>query len=130
MAERLFTLEEARALLPTVRQIINEIHQAKTDLDVASAELERLMSLTSGNGHLAADIASTRENVQTAATRLQGSIDELDGLGVELKGLDDGLVDFRSERDGRVVYLCWRLGEDTIRFWHEIETGFAGRQPL
>jgi hypothetical protein len=55
---------------------------------------------------------------------------ELDGIGVQLKRIDDGLVDFPSERDGRVVNLCWRLGEDTIAWWHELDAGFAGRQPL
>lgn len=127
---RLFTLEEALALLPTVRQLIHEIQQGRGDLDARSRELDRLMALTSGNGHLAADIASTRAAVQEAGEKLQDLLDELDGLGVELKGLEDGLVDFPSERERRTVYLCWRLGEDTIRFWHELDGGFAGRQPL
>jgi hypothetical protein len=51
-------------------------------------------------------------------------------MGVEIKDLGTGLVDFRTERDGMVVYLCWRLGEDPIRYWHELDTGFAGRKPL
>jgi hypothetical protein len=51
-------------------------------------------------------------------------------MGVELKDIEEGLVDFRSMRDGRIVYLCWRQGEDTIAFWHELDAGFAGRQPL
>jgi hypothetical protein len=55
---------------------------------------------------------------------------ELDDLGVELKGIDDGLIDFPTTREGRVVYLCWRLGEDEIGWWHETDGGFAGRQPL
>jgi hypothetical protein len=68
--------------------------------------------------------------VQQAGARLQALIEELDGIGVELKGVDDGLVDFPSNREGRVVCLCWRLGEDTIAWWHETDAGFAGRQPL
>jgi hypothetical protein len=51
-------------------------------------------------------------------------------MGVEVKGIDEGLVDFPSERDGRVVYLCWRIGEPDILYWHEVHTGFQGRQPL
>jgi hypothetical protein len=127
---RLFTLPQAIELLPTVRQLILEIQEAKADLDRHTAELDRLLGLTGGNGHLAADVASTRQAVQTSATLLEARISELDGLGVELKGLDDGLVDFPSDRDGRTVYLCWRLGEETIAWWHEVEAGFAGRQPL
>jgi hypothetical protein len=127
---RLFTLDEALALLPTVRQLLTEIQGAKQELDAASAELDRLLALTGGNGHLAADVASTRDAVRAAGGRIEALIGELDDLGVQLKGIDDGLVDFPSERDGRVVLLCWRLGEETIAWWHEIETGFAGRQPL
>ena len=51
-------------------------------------------------------------------------------LGVALKDIEQGLIDFPTERDGRIVYLCWRQGEDEIRFWHELDTGFAGRRPL
>jgi len=130
LAPRLFTLDEAIVLLPTVRQLMIEIQAAKADMDDLTTELERLMGLTGGNGHLAADIASSREEVQKAAMKLQKLIEELDGIGVELKGIDEGLVDFPSERDGRVINLCWRLGEDTIAWWHELDTGFASRQPL
>ena len=129
-ADRLFTRDEALALLPTVRQLLTEIQDAKRDLEARSAELDRLLGLTSGNGHLAADVASTRQGVRTTAERLESLINELDGLGVELKGIEDGLCDFPSEREGRVVLLCYRLGEDTIAWWHELDTGFPGRQPL
>ena len=129
-SDRLFTLDEALALLPTVRQLLTEIQDAKRDLDTRSAELDRLLGLTGGNGHLAADVASTRDAVRTAAARLEALIAELDGLGVELKGIEEGLVDFPSKREGRTVLLCYRLGEDTIAYWHELETGFPGRQPL
>lgn len=127
---RLFSLDDALELLPTVRQLIVEIQAAKREMDDASGELDRLMGLSGGNGHLAADVASARMVVQEQGQRLESLIGELDSLGVELKGIDDGLVDFPSEREGRVVYLCWRVGEDTIAYWHELTTGFAGRQPL
>jgi hypothetical protein len=127
---RLFTLDDALELLPTVRQLIAEIQAAKREMDDASTELDRLMGLSGGNGHLAADVASARMVVQEQGQRLESLIGELDSLGVELKGIDDGLVDFPSEREGRVVYLCWRVGEETIAYWHELTTGFAGRQPL
>jgi hypothetical protein len=130
MPPKLFTLEEALALLPTVRQLMLEIQAAKRALDEASAQLDRLLGLTSGNGHLAADVAAARRAVQVAGEALQHLIADLDSTGAELKGIEEGLVDFPSEREGRVVYLCWRLGEDTIAWWHELETGFAGRQPL
>ena len=129
-SNRLFTLAEALTLLPTVRQLLIEIRDAKRQLDARSAEVERLLGLTGGNGHLASDVAQARLAVEGAASKLQGLMTELDSLGVQLKGIEEGLVDFQSLRDGRIVYLCWRLGEDTIAYWHELDTGFAGRQPL
>ena len=130
MPDRLFTLDEALQLLPTVRQLLLEMQDAKREMDARSAELDRLLGLSGGNGHLAADQTAARRAVQAAAGRLEDLLGELDGIGVELKGIDEGLVDFPSDRDGRVVYLCWRLGEETIAYWHDIEAGFAGRQAL
>lgn len=127
---RLFTLEEATALLPTVRQLILEIQEAKRDLDGTAAEVERLLGLTGGNGHLAEDVARARREAQVAAVKLETLMTELDSLCVQLKGIEEGLVDFPSDRNGRVVLLCYRLGEETIAWWHDEDTGFAGRQPL
>ena len=130
MADRLFTLDEARALLPTVRQLLTEIQAAKGEVDTKGAEMARLLALTGGNGHLQGDLTVARSNVETAAGALQDRIAELEDLGVELKGLDEGLCDFPSMREDRVVYLCFRLGEEDIEYWHELDTGFTGRQPL
>jgi hypothetical protein len=130
MSEKRFTLEEAMAVLPQVRQLVSDIQQSKREMERLSGELERLLALSSGNGHLAADVASARELLQREGVRLEALITELDATGAELKGIDEGLIDFRSERGGRTVYLCWRQGEDTIAYWHELDTGFAGRQPL
>jgi hypothetical protein len=130
MPPKLFTLEEATQLLPVVRQLLTEIQAGREEVAKASARLDELLGLTGGNGHLTGQVEAAREAAQEAAESLQGKIDELDDLGVELKGIDEGLVDFQSLRDGRVVYLCWRLGEDAIAYWHELDTGFAGRQPL
>ena len=80
--------------------------------------------------HLAGQVEQARTDVEMAGLDLQGLINELDEMGVELKGIDEGLVDFQSLRDGRVVYLCYRLGEETIAYWHELDSGFAGRQTL
>ena len=129
-SNRLFTLAEALTLLPTVRQLLIEMQDAKRQLDARSAEVERLLGLTGGNGHLASDVAQTRLAVEGAASKLQGLMTELDSLGVQLKGIEEGLVDFPAEREGRVVLLCWRLGEETIAWWHDEDAGFAGRQPL
>jgi hypothetical protein len=127
---RLFTLDEALEALPEVRRIMQQAQAYKDDLDKAATVLEALLVLTSGNGRLERDINKAHKEAERAAQALQGCLDELDGLGAELKGLEEGLVDFPCERDGRIVYLCWRFGEETISWWHELDTGFGGRQPL
>jgi hypothetical protein len=128
--DRLFTLDEALSMLPVVGRVLTELQQRKQEVEELSHELEQLLAVTGGNGHLTANIASARQALQLAAGELQALLSELESYGVELKGIDEGLVDFPSLRDGRVVNLCWRLGEETIAFWHELDTGFAGRQPL
>jgi hypothetical protein len=128
---RLFTLEEALTLLPSLRQIVGRMQAAKAELDDASARLDGLIEKSAGNGHgLGEEIARLRTLVENLAAEIEALLAEVTDLGCEMKGVDQGLVDFQSLRDGRIVCLCWRLGEETIAFWHELDTGFAGRQPL
>lgn len=128
MSERLFTLEDALATLPAAARLLLEIQEWKQELEDRSAILEQLLDTTGGNGHAVDDIAEARAAVQSAGQQLERFFRQMDDLGVELKGIDNGLLDFPSLREGRVVYLCWRQGEETIAFWHDVETGFAGRQ--
>jgi hypothetical protein len=130
MPPRLFSLDEALAALPRVSRLLSEIQTSKREIEGLSAELERLLPLSGGNGHMAADVASTRGAMQREGAHLEMLVAELDSTGAELKGIDEGLIDFRSERDGRTIYLCWRQGEETIAYWHELDAGFAGRRPL
>jgi hypothetical protein len=128
---RLFSPEEASAMLPTLRRLVGRLREAKRELDRESAELEALLERSAGNGHgLGQEVARRRASVANLAAEIEDLLSEVQDLGCEVKGVDEGLIDFRSWREGRVVYLCWRLGEDAIRFWHELDTGFAGRQPL
>ena len=130
MPDRLFTLDEALALLPTVRQLLTEIQARRREIEERSAALDRLLAATGGNGYLAADVTRAREALAQAAGQLQRLMTDLDETGAELKGIDEGLIDFRAQREGREVYLCWRLGEECIAYWHDLDTGYAGRQPL
>jgi hypothetical protein len=127
---KLFTLDEARTLLPAVREIVHRIQEQKRTLDHHSEVLEGLLERTVGNGHASGSQSAAREGAETAASELERLIGELHELGVEMKGIEQGLVDFPSMREGRIVYLCWQLGEEDIGWWHETDTGFAGRQPL
>lgn len=127
---RVFTLEEALALLPLVRRLVEEIQQGKHHLDELTAVLDALMVMTAGNGRLSADIERSKQDIARQAEELERLLQELQETGAELKGIEEGLIDFPSQREGRIVYLCWRLGEETITWWHDLDTGFAGRQPL
>lgn len=129
---KLFTLAEAEALLPQVRQELLAMQAAKRELDVLRVELAGAIEKSGGNGHMRDEAAlqQKRQRAETLVAQLNEGLERFTGWGVEVKGVDEGLADFPSERDGRVVYLCWRLGEDHIAWWHDIEAGFAGRQPL
>ena len=125
MRERYFTLEEATALLPRLTALLIELRERRRTLLAREQEQqERYRARVRVNGHA----RGGEEFVDLAA--LNRGIQEILALGVELKDIETGLVDFPAWRGGRVVYLCWRLGEPTIAWWHEIDAGFAGRQPL
>lgn len=128
----LFTLEEAEALLPQVRETLLAMQEAKRELDALRVELAGAIEKSGGNGHMRDEesLARKRERAEALVAQLNEALQRFTAWGVELKGVDEGLVDFPCERDGRIVYLCWRLGEDRIAWWHDIESGFAGRQPL
>lgn len=123
MAERRFTLEEANALLGEVAPILEKLREANA---VMSRRLDEVRSAATGNG----GGPGGKEFLE--ATMAAGSaIERLGEMGVIVRDPASGLVDFPSERDGREVYLCWRLGEgDRIEWWHPPETGVAGRRRL
>ncbi len=126
---RLFTLEEANALLPRIAPILENLQSLKAELDTARLALARFTPAMRANGHGMEALTYERQIVDLV-TRLTQGVREIAGYGVEVKDLDHGIVDFPSQRGGRVVYLCWRLGEERILYWHELDSGFAGRQPL
>jgi hypothetical protein len=124
VAERRYRLSEARALVPEVAALLEELRSARSvlvDEDVAT----RLAAHAPGNGG-GAD--STR--MAEAALSFSRGLGRLKDLGVILRDLDAGIMDFIGTRAGEDVCLCWRDGEDTIDFWHEVDAGFAGRQPV
>ncbi len=128
---KLFTLDEANALLPRLREILAEMQEKKASLDRVRAELGEMTRTASGNGHLLAQqVDRRRRDGETLSERLNALLGEINRLGCELKGLEEGLIDFRSKRGNRTVYLCWKLGEERIGYWHDLETGFASREPL
>lgn len=127
--EILFTVEEARALVPRLRELLETMREEKEELDKKSEALQELVPAMNGNGHAVVS-ANLEQQMKQLIDSIQAKIDQITRLGVELKDIDRGLVDFPSLRDGRVVYLCWLVSEPTVAYWHEIETGFLGRERL
>jgi len=129
---KFFSVEEANRTLPLVKMIVADIvRQFRT----VSELQQRLTSVRARDRRRPADpyseeVAQSEAEMELEEQKLRTLIEELGRLGVELKGQPDGLCDFPSLRDGREVYLCWRLGEPEVLHWHELDAGFAGRQPL
>jgi hypothetical protein len=135
---RIFSLAEANALLPSLVPILTRLRDTTQSLLMLRLRLASLDLLAASD---APRVQEEREQAERErpdlARRIEAlavSIDEdvwmIRALGVELKSVDQGLVDFPTMREGRIVYLCWRLGEGPIAFWHDIEAGFRGRQPI
>lgn len=122
MAEHRFTVEEANARLEHLREVLPRIREARRTL-LASGERVRGAAARDGGGR---EGSAHWEAMRTLRREVQGLSDD----GIVLRDAESGLVDFPAEREGRVVYLCWRLGEEAVAHWHEVDGGFVGRRPL
>lgn len=128
MARR-FTVDEANALLPVVIPRLEELRRLAERLTIIQRELAEITPAGARNGQ--ADRLLTLETeAADIAGRAETLLRALLELGVEVKEPLTGLIDFRSLREGREVYLCWRLGEGDIAWWHDLDSGFRGRRPL
>jgi hypothetical protein len=121
---KLFTLNEANALLPEVKRLLAGVDRARATLRRMAPEAKRA-SESPGGGGIARGF-----QYSDALANFIASTQEILSLGVEIKDFDQGLLDFPSERDGKIVYLCWRRGEESIEWWHDLDAGFAGRQSI
>ena len=131
--KKLFTLDEANARLPLVKAIVGDIVKLSQELIERSRRLEHLNSVRRQReqGDLYSDeLVQIEDELAKDTKRLNDFIAELIELGVEPKSAPEGLVDFPAMIDGRLVYLCWKFDEPEVLFWHELDAGFAGRQPL
>jgi hypothetical protein len=132
VAERHFTPEEANALLPDVRSLTEQMVAHRRALAVATVRHGRIATKSAGNGGgvNAHEVDDLKTAIDTEARAVAICVDELNALGVRVKDLDEGLVDFPAWRGDEEVLLCWRLGEDEVAFWHGEDEGFAGRKSL
>jgi hypothetical protein len=132
VADRYFTPQEANDALAEVRPLAERLVGHRRRLLAATAKRAGLVAQIQGNGGgiTPSDLSELEVEIEEQSTRLQECIGRLDELGVQVKDLDAGLVDFPSVREGEEVLLCWRVGEDAVEFWHGLDEGFAGRKPL
>jgi hypothetical protein len=122
---KLFTVEEANALLPKIQELLDDLTLHRDALREKAPHIEPILRASgeNGGGRVGSEYGVEAYNLYLAIGRIRE-------LGVLLKDLDMGLLDFPHEREGRIVFLCWHPPEERVEYWHEIEAGYAGRQPL
>ncbi len=128
-----FTLEEAQSLLPLVESLLKraiESKRAAEETESRITELGRRIHLSGGMRVNVAEAGKQHAELQAHIARVRESLAEIDTIGVQVKDVETGLLDFPCRVDDEVVLLCWRMGETTIEHWHTVEEGFKGRRPL
>ena len=122
--ERHFTREEANALLPQLTMLLTQLRESKDELTDAEAH-EALAEAAPTNGG-----GEEGRRVGIAFLEVRRLLETVEQAGIVLRDIDRGLVDFPALLDGREIYLCWELGEDEVDYWHDLEGGYGGREPL
>ena len=133
MPDRTFTLDEAQSLLPVLESLLRTAIGGKKIMEEVEAEMQALNHRIFLNGGTHVDVvAVARRKAERAKAeqRAKDALAEIDSIGVQVKDLEVGLLDFPCEVDGRIVLLCWKLGENGITHWHSVSEGFAGRKPI
>ena len=124
--QKLFELDEARSTLPLVSRIVSDIVEVTAQMKEIYLEIREV----AGEGSDRERLDELLERLQEIADGRSEFFEELAALGVEMKDPNKGLIDFPALLDGRVVYLCWKLGEETVEHWHELTAGFDNREPV
>lgn len=127
--QRLFTVEQANDLIPQLIPILVTLRSNRAAALAVQQSLDELTPTMRGNG-AGLRAAELEQELSALVMQIAAGVREITRLGVVIKDLDHGLVDFPARRDGRVVYLCWRLGEEQVAYWHETDSGYFGRQAL
>jgi len=128
-----FTLAEAEALLPTIEALLKRAMEAKQAAESLEAELQlfsQRIFMTGGMLVNVEEIVRKRQSLAAFVQQAKDALAEIDAIGVQVKDLNIGLLDFPAYLDGEIVLLCWQLGEEHIGFWHTLEAGYRGRQPV
>jgi hypothetical protein len=133
MSSRTFTLDEAQDLLPVLESLLRTSIDGKKLMESVDGEFQAVAHKIFINGGMSLNVvhlARRKAEREKAIQRVKDAMAEIDAMGVQIKDLDIGLLDFPCEVDGQVVLLCWKLGETAITHWHGVSEGFAGRKPI
>ncbi|MGH9604784.1 MAG: DUF2203 domain-containing protein [Terracidiphilus sp.] len=128
-----FTLDEAQSLIPVLDSLLKRAIDGKRSAETVESgltDLARRIYLSGGMRIDTGKVAGQRAELETHLQRVRESVAEIDAIGVQVKDLDAGLLDFPFRLDDQVVLLCWRMGETSIEHWHTEDAGFKGRQPV
>ena len=132
MISTYFNLQQANELIPRLEEIFEAIapmrRRARGLLEEIAAAEGRLRG--NGGGGVGDEVERSRRQLEETVEAIQGRLEEVQSRGILIRSLDTGLVDFPTLEEGREIYLCWRSGEREVAYWHETDTGFAGRQPI
>lgn len=130
---KIFSLDEAQSLLPLLESLLKRAIESKLAAEHVESnllDLSRRIYLSGGMRVDSASVAAQRAQIETHLKRVRESVAEIDEIGVQVKDLNAGLLDFPCRLDDETVLLCWKMGEPSIEHWHSIESGFQGRQPV
>jgi hypothetical protein len=133
MSSRTFTLDEAQSLLSVLESLLRTSIAGKKLMEEVDAEMQAVQHRIYLNGGTNVDVVALarRKSERTKAEqRLRDAFAEIDSIGVQVKDLDIGLLDFPCEVEGQIVLLCWKMGEKSITHWHGTQEGFSGRKPI
>jgi hypothetical protein len=133
MSDRTFTLDEAQMLVPVLESLLRTAITGKDliqEVDEEFQELQQRIYLNGGTALNVVPLAKRKAEREKTLQRVKDSMAEIDAMGVQVKDLDIGLLDFPCEVEGQTILLCWKLGEDSITHWHGVSEGFAGRKPI
>ncbi len=132
MAPKILSTQEANRLLPRIRDILRELRRLRRAIDSQKVEMDLLEIVGAPKQGISIDPSVTKEMeaLNNLVVEFNTHLETLEDFGCQVKDLEQGLVDFFSVREGRLVYLCWKEGEEMIQYWHTLDGGFRGRQPL
>lgn len=130
MTSRIFSIEEANRTLPLVRSVVTDVVREYAELAGMAREYKALRVRKDRTADHEERLNHLKQAMHARSAEIDAYVTELAEIGCEMKDLETGLVDFAAEMDDRRVFLCWKLGEDRVDFWHEVTAGFRGRQPL